>query len=37
MELDDNSGQVGQAIRELGIDQNTLLVWITGTGAWIDD
>jgi arylsulfatase len=29
MELDDNSGQVVQAIRELGIDQNTLVVWTT--------
>jgi len=36
MELDDNSGQVVQAIRELGIDQNTLVVWTTDNGAWID-
>jgi arylsulfatase len=36
MELDDNSGQVVQAIRDLGIDQNTLVVWTTDNGAWID-
>jgi hypothetical protein len=27
MELDDNSGQVVEVIRDLGIDQNTLVVW----------
>src|SRR5262245_32171819 len=36
MELDDNSGQVVQAIRDLGIDQNTLVIWTTDNGAWID-
>lgn len=36
MELDDNSGQVLQAIREAGIAENTLVVWTTDNGAWID-
>ena len=36
MELDDNSGQVVQAIRDLGIAENTLVVWTTDNGAWID-
>jgi len=36
MELDDNSGQVIQAIRDAGIDENTLIVWTTDNGAWID-
>lgn len=36
MELDDNSGQVVQAIRDLGIAENTLVVWTTDNGAWVD-
>ena len=36
MELDDNTGQVVQAIRDLGIAENTLVVWTTDNGAWID-
>lgn len=36
MELDDNSGQIVQAIRDLGIAENTLIVWTTDNGAWID-
>ena len=36
MELDDNSGQVMQAIRDAGISENTLVVWTTDNGAWID-
>ncbi len=36
MELDDNTGQVIQAIRDLGIAENTLVVWTTDNGAWID-
>jgi len=36
MELDDNSGQVVQAIRDLGIAENTLVVWTTDNGAWLD-
>ncbi len=36
MELDDNSGQVVQAIRDLGLAENTLVVWTTDNGAWID-
>ncbi|MFJ1269704.1 arylsulfatase [Legionella lytica] len=36
MELDDNSGQIIQAIRDLGIAENTLIVWTTDNGAWID-
>jgi arylsulfatase A-like enzyme len=36
MELDDNCGQVLQAIRDAGIAENTLVVWTTDNGAWID-
>ena len=36
MELDDNTGQVMQAIRDLGLAENTLVVWTTDNGAWID-
>lgn len=36
MELDDNSGQIIQAIRDAGIAENTLVVWTTDNGAWID-
>ena len=36
MELDDNSGQVVRAIRDLGLAENTLVVWTTDNGAWID-
>lgn len=36
MELDDNSGQVLQAIRDAGISEDTLVVWTTDNGAWID-
>jgi arylsulfatase len=36
MELDDNSGQVLQAIRDAGIAENTLVVWTTDNGAWLD-
>lgn len=36
MELDDNSGQLIQAIRDAGIAENTLVVWTTDNGAWID-
>ncbi len=36
MELDDNSGQIIQAIRDLGLSENTIIVWTTDNGAWID-
>lgn len=36
MEADDNSGQVLQAIRDAGIAENTLVVWTTDNGAWVD-
>lgn len=36
MELDDNSGQVIQAIRDAGISEDTIIVWTTDNGAWID-
>lgn len=36
MELDDNSGQVIQAVRDAGIDENTIIVWTTDNGAWVD-
>ncbi len=36
MELDDNSGQIMQAVRDAGISENTLVVWTTDNGAWVD-
>jgi arylsulfatase A-like enzyme len=36
LELDDNCGQVLQTIRDLGIAEDTLVVWTTDNGAWID-
>ena len=36
MELDDNSGKVIQAIRDLGIAEDTLVIWTTDNGAWVD-
>jgi arylsulfatase len=36
MKVDDNSGQVVQAIRDAGIADNTIVVWTTDNGAWID-
>lgn len=36
MELDDNTGQVLQAIQDAGIDENTLVIWTTDNGAWVD-
>ena len=36
MELDDNSGQVVQAIRDAGIAEDTIVVWTTDNGAWVD-
>jgi arylsulfatase len=36
MEVDYNSGQVVQALRDAGIDKNTIVVWTTDNGAWID-
>ncbi len=36
MEVDDNSGQVVQAIRDAGIADNTLVIWTTDNGAWVD-
>jgi len=36
MELDDNSGKVVQAVKDAGIDEDTLIIWTTDNGAWID-
>lgn len=36
MELDDNTGRVIQTIRDLGLEENTLIVWTTDNGAWVD-
>jgi len=36
MELDSNSGQIVQALRDAGIEQNTIVVWTTDNGPWID-
>jgi len=36
MELDSNSGRIVQAIRDAGLDQDTIVVWTTDNGPWID-
>lgn len=36
MELDYNTGRVVQTIRDLGLAENTLIVWTTDNGAWVD-
>jgi arylsulfatase len=36
MELDANTGKVVQAVRDAGIDENTLIVWTSDNGAWVD-
>ena len=36
MEVDFNSGMIVDAIRELGLDQETIVVWTTDNGPWID-
>lgn len=36
MELDYNTGRVFQAIRDAGIAENTLVIWMPDNGAWVD-
>jgi arylsulfatase len=36
MELDHNSGRVVQAIRDAGLAENTLVIWMPDNGAWVD-
>jgi len=36
MEMDDNSGQIIQAIRDAGIAESTIVVWTTDNGGWVD-
>ena len=36
MELDANTGKVVNAIKDLGIDRNTIVLWTTDNGPWID-
>ncbi len=36
MELDDNCGKVIQAVKDAGIDENTIIIWTTDNGAWVD-
>ncbi|MCV9927953.1 arylsulfatase [Flavobacterium sp. LS1R49] len=36
MEMDDNSGQIIEAVRDAGIENNTLIIWTTDNGAWVD-
>ncbi|XHR29511.1 MAG: arylsulfatase [Chthoniobacteraceae bacterium] len=36
MELDDNSGKVVQAIRDAGLSENTIVIWTTDNGPWVD-
>ena len=36
MEVDYNSGMIVQSLRDLGIDKDTIVVWTTDNGPWID-
>src|SRR5215471_1822554 len=36
MELDDNTGKVVDAIRQAGIERDTIVVWTSDNGPWID-
>lgn len=36
MELDANTGKIVDAIKQLGIDNNTILLWTADNGPWID-
>jgi arylsulfatase len=36
MELDANTGKIMDAIKQLGIDQNTIVLWTADNGPWID-
>ena len=36
MELDANTGKVVNAIKELGIDKNTIVLWTADNGPWVD-
>ena len=36
MELDDNTGKVVNAIREAGIERDTIVVWTSDNGPWVD-
>ena len=36
MEVDFNSGKIVNAIKDLGLDQETIVVWTTDNGPWID-
>jgi arylsulfatase len=36
MELDNNTGKILKAIKELGIEKETIVLWTTDNGPWID-
>ena len=36
MELDDNTGKIMNAIKDLGIDNNTIVLWTSDNGPWVD-
>jgi arylsulfatase A-like enzyme len=36
MELDANTGKVVDAIKQVGIERNTIVLWTTDNGPWID-
>ncbi len=36
LELDADTGRIMDVIRELGIDQNTIVMWTADNGAWMD-
>jgi arylsulfatase len=36
MEVDDNTGKVLQAIRDAGIENDTIVVWSSDNGPWVD-
>jgi arylsulfatase len=36
MELDNNTGKIISAIKDLGIDNNTIVLWTSDNGPWVD-
>ena len=36
MELDDNTGKIINALKDLGIDNNTIVLWTSDNGPWVD-
>src|SRR5262245_66321833 len=36
MELNNNTGKIINALRDLGIDNNTIVLWTSDNGPWVD-